>query len=70
MAISGISGTSYIPSSLTSNSQAVWTATKLSQLKNYAQLKMSVDQIAQKLGCTASDVQMQAAKLGLKLTTS
>jgi hypothetical protein len=69
MNVSGVSGTSYTES-LSKSSETVWTATRLSQLKNYAHDKMSVAQIAQKFRCTAWEVQVEADKLGVKLPPS
>jgi hypothetical protein len=70
MNISGIS--SYTTTALLSKSTTdmIWTTTKLSELRNYAAQKLSPTQIAQKLGCSASDVLTEAAKSGVKLTAS
>ena len=70
MAISSISAAGYTSSSSTSNTATLWSAVKQAELRTYAAQKLTVAQIAQKLGCSASDVTSQAAKLGVKLTAT
>jgi hypothetical protein len=66
--ISSLVAAGYSSTSSTSSTASLWTTTKEAELRTYASQKMTASQIAQKLGCTASDITTQAAKLGVKLT--